>query len=99
MVEGAPCQASIDLVRDIHATFLCTGDVGEVLKASLKIKPGEKDSEIIQESYTVQRAAKAWIKGFVESFLESSTGRWAILQLLCTQAWKKIARRTSKKIN
>ena len=46
---------------------------------------------------TVQRVALARIVGFVTSFLDSSTGWWAILQLLCSQGWKKIARGTSKK--
>ena len=41
--------------------------------------------------------ALAQIVGFVTSFLDSSTGWWAILQLLCSQGWKKIARGTSKK--
>ena len=45
----------------------------------------------------VQRVALARIVGFVTSFLDSSTGWWAILQLLCSQGWKKIARGTSKK--
>ena len=38
----------------------------------------------------VQRAALCLSQGFVISFLESSTGRWAMLQLLCSQSREKL---------
>ena len=43
----------------------------------------------IRFSY-LQRAALGLSQGFVISFLESSTGGWAMLQLLCSQAREKL---------
>ena len=59
---------------------------------ALYLNPAKISIEIL-----IQRVALARIVGFVTNFLDSSTGWWAILQLLCSQGWKKIARGTSKK--
>ena len=38
----------------------------------------------------LQRAALGRTQGFVKSLLQSSTGRWAMIQLLCSQAKEKL---------
>ena len=47
----------------------------------------------------LQSTALGHFQGFVKSFLGCSTGRWAILQLLCSQARRKLKEELFKKIN
>ena len=45
----------------------------------------------------IQSRALGHFQGFVKSFLGCSTGRWAILQLLCSQARRKLKEELFKK--
>ena len=45
----------------------------------------------------IQSRALGHFQGFVKSFLGCSTGRWAILQLLCSQARRKLKEELLKK--
>ena len=49
-------------------------------------------------SCELQSASIAWSQGLLDSLCGSSPGRWAILQLLCSQARRKLKEEPLKKI-